>query len=589
MAKYRITGPDGGTYEITAPDTASQDEVLAYAQANYKQPSQSQFSDVTASVQPSTEARYAAAGIDPTTDVTAGTSTAENLGAGFAKSFIDTGVGLAQNLTDNARRISQPVLALNEATGGMGQGIASSVDEWLAKKQAERQASIDETRRRDAPLMSTGGGLVGNVAGQAAQMAVPVGGAAKASQATGLAAKAIPYAAAASRAGAYAATQPLATGMSKLEEIGKSAAAGAAGQAVGAGIGRVGQGLSDRLSPVVQQSVEMARRAGIPLHMSQVTDSKALKTISSALSYLPFSGAGKAAQKQQEAFNRAVSKSFGADAATLSDDVMSAARKKLGDEFDRIYGANGIVIDPKAGRAFAAIEKEAHRGLPPDEAKIVSKQIDDILEMAESGEMTGRAYQAFRTDRLMPLEKGGPPFKANVIRAIRKELDDVASRSVGPSDAAALKLVRQQWANLRTTEDALKQVSGSSGNVRPASLWALIRKGSTKEMRELAKIGQNVLKDPIPDSGTAARNVAYSLLGLGGGGLAANSDNGTVSSLGKLLLAGTTLGRLANSPAAARYLTQGSGTTLNRLARLAAPAASVTAPATVRASEKKRP
>lgn len=32
MAKYRITAPDGGVYEITAPDNASQEDVLAYAQ-----------------------------------------------------------------------------------------------------------------------------------------------------------------------------------------------------------------------------------------------------------------------------------------------------------------------------------------------------------------------------------------------------------------------------------------------------------------------------------------------------------------------------------------------------------------------------
>lgn len=36
MAKYQITGPDGTTYEVTAPDTASEAEVLAYAQKNYK-------------------------------------------------------------------------------------------------------------------------------------------------------------------------------------------------------------------------------------------------------------------------------------------------------------------------------------------------------------------------------------------------------------------------------------------------------------------------------------------------------------------------------------------------------------------------
>lgn len=42
MAKYRITAPDGGTYEITAPDDASQEQVLAYAQSNYQKPAPKQ-------------------------------------------------------------------------------------------------------------------------------------------------------------------------------------------------------------------------------------------------------------------------------------------------------------------------------------------------------------------------------------------------------------------------------------------------------------------------------------------------------------------------------------------------------------------
>ena len=42
MAKYRITAPDGGTYEITAPDDASQEQVLAYAQSNSQKPAPKQ-------------------------------------------------------------------------------------------------------------------------------------------------------------------------------------------------------------------------------------------------------------------------------------------------------------------------------------------------------------------------------------------------------------------------------------------------------------------------------------------------------------------------------------------------------------------
>lgn len=37
MATFRITAPDGGVYEINAPDDATQEQVMAYAQANYAQ------------------------------------------------------------------------------------------------------------------------------------------------------------------------------------------------------------------------------------------------------------------------------------------------------------------------------------------------------------------------------------------------------------------------------------------------------------------------------------------------------------------------------------------------------------------------
>jgi hypothetical protein len=35
VAQYKITGPDGNSYQITAPDNAKQEDVLAYAKANY--------------------------------------------------------------------------------------------------------------------------------------------------------------------------------------------------------------------------------------------------------------------------------------------------------------------------------------------------------------------------------------------------------------------------------------------------------------------------------------------------------------------------------------------------------------------------
>lgn len=42
MAKYRITAPDGGVFDVTAPDGASEAEVMQYAQQNYQKADQPQ-------------------------------------------------------------------------------------------------------------------------------------------------------------------------------------------------------------------------------------------------------------------------------------------------------------------------------------------------------------------------------------------------------------------------------------------------------------------------------------------------------------------------------------------------------------------
>src|SRR3546814_19398684 len=84
----------------------------------------------------------------------------------------------------------------------------------------------------------------------------------------------------------------------------------------------------------------MARRAGdlgIPLHASQVSQSLPVKVAASAGKYLPFSGYGKAAGRQQEGINRAVAKTFGADAPRLTDEVMKRARQELSRPFETIY------------------------------------------------------------------------------------------------------------------------------------------------------------------------------------------------------------------------------------------------------------
>jgi hypothetical protein len=114
MAKYRITGPDGGTYEVTAPDGASEADVLAYAQQNYQ--AKPQLAPLTA-------------------DPTDGMSGVDKFRAGIGKAF-----------TDVARGAGQLV------------GAVSRDD-------------VAQSRKLDAPLMDTGAGVAGNLAGNVALLA----------------------------------------------------------------------------------------------------------------------------------------------------------------------------------------------------------------------------------------------------------------------------------------------------------------------------------------------------------------------------------------------------------------------------------
>lgn len=539
MAKYRITAPDGSTYEVTAPDDATEAQVLAYAQQNYQQPASAAPAPAPGGLQSQgASGGNFAGGMDPTE----GMSGFERFAAGAGKSVVDTGRGLLQ-------------------IGAAAADQIPGVD--LGGYRQDLRQRVAESRELDAPLMATGAGLAGNITGQIAQMAVPVGGAGAA--AVGTLGRAAPYAAAATRAGAFSGVQPMAEGESRAVAAAQGAALGAAGQGVASGLGAVATRAREALTPVVRESIDAARAAGIPLHLSQVTDSRFLKGMTSVLNNLPFTGAARRSRQQQEAFNRAVSRTFGEDAPQITDDVLGAARQRLGQVYDNVFARNEVTLTPADIRRMASIESAAMRDLTADNAQVVRNQLQRILDDFQSGAVDGRKYQDLR-GALAGLVDGSSTGKA--IRALREALDDAAFRSVGREDAALLREANSMWANMRTAQDVLKQVSGASGDVRPASLWPAVRKGSTQEMRDLARMGQTVLKDPIPNSGTPERQMIMNLLGLGGAGYVAASDQ--MNPLLRLAATGILAGRVANSPGAARLL--GQGAPANALAGLARPA-----------------
>lgn len=506
------------------------------------------FSDVTA-----TASTYAPAAPRATDNMSA----SERFRAGLGKSMVDTVQGLGQLAVDQFSRpanIAQSVVDRVAPDGAVADAVRRTNELWL-QPQRYMQNLAAERREWDADLTDTTAGSAGKIVGDIGTLLVPGSAASRASTVAGrIGGNALVGAGA-------GAIQPVVSEQERNKNALVGGALGAAGGAVGEGLAALAGRARAAVDPVRSRLIELAGQNGIPLHISQVSESLPLKTLASAAKYLPFSGAGRAAGRQQESFNRAVGRTFGADAGKLTDEVMTAARQRLSDAYEGIYGrTTDIPINPQAVRELVAVETAASKRLVQPQIEVLRNQMDLILdEAASTGSLTGKKYQALRTE-IMKAES--PDALGGAVKEMRKTLDSIAERAASPEDAATLRKLRGEWANLRTVENLLKQVAGARGDITPASVWGGIRNGSTKEMRELAKLGQVVLKDPIPDSGTASRNVAYGLLGGGGltGGLAA------LPGVAGLLGTGAIAGRALNSNMLARLAAQ-PGTATNALAR----------------------
>lgn len=123
MARFEITAPNGSRYEITAPDDASESDVMSYAQKQFamtEQPRQEPIDPITA------KGRANAAELER---------------KGFAPSPMLTGVSaLAPGLVDKA--FSGVEAGLNYISGGK---LGMPYDEALATKKAQRDRAWEQS------------------------------------------------------------------------------------------------------------------------------------------------------------------------------------------------------------------------------------------------------------------------------------------------------------------------------------------------------------------------------------------------------------------------------------------------------------
>lgn len=496
------------------------------------------------------EERYRAAGIDP------------------AEAF-STPESRARAEFDASSWIDRPLIGAGAEFKRIGRGVGQLFTADDSTYGRELQAAVDA----DAPLQDGIHGVSGFVGRALPYLAtLPLGGPEAAAlsrvpQAGRLGQAAVKAGTAAAEGAAYGGLGEVRSGDSRLENAGLGALGGVVGRGLVGGGRTVAESFTRAADPVLRESIELAQRAGIPLHLSQVAQTTPAKYAASLAKYLPFSGSGAAARKQQDAWNEALTKAAGDKTKRLDDSWVAGQRKRFNSEYDQIWSRNDVVVRPQTAAAMQKIVADAYRDLGNDGGRVVENQfnriLDDVMRAGEGGKISGRNYQAL-SSALAGVQPGTQV--GQFVGRLRSALIADADASVSKGDMAKLRNLNSEYNNFKTLDELLKRAAGANADISPAALWGAVNKRgpkATQEFRDLAKVGQTLLKDPIPQNGLIGSGI--SSLVTGGTGVAVGS--GAVLPALAGLAAASLGGRALNSSTLGALAARGAGKP-NGLARL---------------------
>lgn len=470
---------------------------------------------------------------------------------GLAKAGADQSRGVRQFAADT----SSPTVASPRA---MAMGAPAELDpnkvQAVQQKQQGIQEQIDAAKKRDAPLMDTGYGLAGNVAGNVA-MLLP----------TAFIPGANTYSGATAIGALSGLLNPVSTGESRATNTALGAGAGLGGQAIANTVGRLAHPFRSQLTPRQTQLAGTLEAAGVPLDAAQLTGSKALSNVNAALENLPLSAGAEGAKRttQREAFNRAVGATFGAQGPALTDDVVTAARNQISNQFTNLAARNTLDANQLV-QPLALLERNLTRNNTPDVARVAMNRIDDILErVTPQNTITGQAYRNLDSEIGRAARQTANGDLRSALHDVQNVLRDAMDASISPQDQAAWRAVRGQYANMMRAGEST--VRSPTGDVSPATLLNRVQGGTggrpaTPELRELSRAGAAFLPSRVGDSGTAQRLLYQGLLTGGAGGLGYMGTDDPLKAgaiAGLSLMTPRAVQALINSPAGRAYLSRG--------------------------------
>lgn len=278
-------------------------------------------------------------------------------------------------------------------------------------------------------------------------------------------------------------------------------------------------------SPERLAAADVLKKEGIDLTAGQVTGSKGLRYAEGEL------GGGTASnmmEKQAEQFTSAALKRAGISASRATPEVLESAYDTMGKQFNDLSSRNAIVPDQQLAADLRSTFDEYNSLAGSDAKPIVKNSIRDIVEgiKANGGVFPGESYKSLRS-RIGRAQRGtADPELKSALGGIMESLDDAMGRWISvnnPNDLGAWEQVRQDYRNFLVIERAAAGAgeNAAMGLISPAALknaeTALQgKRGYTQghgDFSDLSRAGVATMS-PLPDSGTASRVAARSIMGI---------------------------------------------------------------------------
>lgn len=319
---------------------------------------------------------------------------------------------------------------------------------------------------------------------------------------------------------------------------------GAAGGAIGAAAGNIGgqalvRGVAGAVAPQVSEGVRFLRDNGVRTTLGQSLGPTASR-VEEKLVSVPILGdlIRNGRQRAMGDFNNGVmNDALGRIGAAIPDGVdgtaaMAHGQQAFNDAYDAARSQMQLVPDAQMATDLTDLSTRVANGeLSEASANRLGTiyQAEVARRLQGGGPINGETYKRIssRLGALQRSTRASDPELSNAIAEMQGVIDQTARRSSPPEAAAAMDAADEGYALWTRVERAAAMRGGDTGTFTPAQLDSAVQRGdgsvrSRSYLRgealgqDWATHGKDILRDMVPNSGTADRVAAGGVLaGLG--------------------------------------------------------------------------